>query len=115
MNQGRLLKPARVARGRRCCAFGVRPRKEGWLPDATMDGIALDFDQWPASLSPYLTSRDRVLDVNDGRSGFTIDWRQDLPVYSYYDLAATGRHWTKREHIVGGKLVTESLEASAKP
>jgi len=87
--------------------LSIRPRKEGWLPDATVNGAPLDFERWPTCLSPYLTCRDRVLDVNDGRSGFTIDWRQQLPVYSYYNLGGKDRRWTKREQIVNGKLVVE--------
>jgi len=87
--------------------LSVSPRKQGWLPDATVNGAPLDFDRWPTCESPYLTCRDRVLDVNDGRTGFTIDWRAQLPVYSYYDLSGKERRRTRTERIVDGKLVVE--------
>ena len=54
--------------------------RSGWLPDASINGVPLDFDRWPTCESPYVSCRDRVLDVNDGRQGFTIDWQGDLPV-----------------------------------
>lgn len=57
-----------------------------WLPDATINGTALDFGRWPTCESPYLTVRDRVLDANDGREGFTIDFTGELPVYEYYEI-----------------------------
>jgi len=74
------------------------------LPEAVVNGVTLDFDRWPTSESPYVTCRDRVLDVNDGRQGFTVDWRGDVPKYAYYDITDAGRKITKRQHIKNGKL-----------
>ena len=51
-----------------------------------------------------MSCRDRVLDVNDGRQGFTIDWRGDLPEYTYYDVSGSNRKLTGREWIQEGKL-----------
>ncbi len=64
---------------------------QGWLPLASVDGQPLDFDGWPVCESPYVTSRDRVLDVHDGVQGLTIDWRGDLPIYSYYNVPPVKR------------------------
>ena len=73
----------RSSRGR---LLSVRHTAEGWLPEASVDGVRLDFDRWPTCESPYMSLRDRVLKVNDGRHGFTIDWRGDLPVYERHEL-----------------------------
>ena len=73
-------------RGCRCSPEGCGGGSLGWLPEAEVNCVPLDFDRWPACLSPYVRCEDRVLDVNDGRRGFTIDWRGDLPVYRHYRL-----------------------------
>lgn len=71
----------------------VQHRPDGWLPEASVDGVRLDFDRWPTTESPYVTCRDRVLDVNDGHEGFTVDWRGEWPVYSHYRVDSEGgRH-----------------------
>jgi hypothetical protein len=84
----------RSTRGNR---LQLRYRSPGWLPDASINGVALDFDRWPTCESPYVRCRDQVLDVNDGHSGFTIDWQGDYPQYSYYEIADGQRRITRRE------------------
>jgi hypothetical protein len=59
----------------------LRHQSPGWLPEASINGTRLDFDRWPTSASPYLSCRDQILEVNDGRSGFTINWQGDWPIY----------------------------------
>lgn len=78
-----------------------------WLPDASVNGAKLDFEQWPICESPYVQCADRVLAVNDGHSGFTIDWHGDLPEYTYYDLRDGRRVVTRRRFLRDGKI-TES-------
>lgn len=82
-------------------------REGSWLPDATVNGASLDFDRWPTCESPWLTVRDRVLDANDGREGFTIDFTGDLPAYEYYEIADGRRHVTGREYAANGAIVRE--------
>jgi hypothetical protein len=67
-----------------------------WLPEAAVNGTRLDFDRWPISESPYLTSAEGVLEVNDGHNAVRIDWRGQTPAYTYYELAAGGRRETGR-------------------
>ncbi|MDP6040925.1 MAG: hypothetical protein QGG64_20415, partial [Candidatus Latescibacteria bacterium] len=64
----------------------IRHNPDDWRPIASVNNIALDFDQWPTCESPYLTCRDGVMDVNDGTSGFKVNWKNDLPEYKYYDI-----------------------------
>jgi hypothetical protein len=67
----------------------------------------VDLHAWPIFESPYASCRDRVLDVNDGRQGFTVDWRGALPEYRYYDIVDGERVMTRREWIEDGALRTE--------
>jgi len=78
-----------------------------WLPDASVNGARLDFERWPTCESPWLSVRDRVLDANDGREGFTINFTGDLPVYEYYELADGARRVTGREFVANGEIVYE--------
>lgn len=64
----------------------IRHVSEGWLPEAWINGEKVDFDNWPICESPFVTCRDRVLDVHDGRQGFTVDWTGRKPVYSYFEI-----------------------------
>lgn len=57
-----------------------------WRPIASVNDVPLDFDRWPTCESPYLTCRDGVMDVNDGVSGFRVNWQGELPEYTYYDV-----------------------------
>jgi hypothetical protein len=91
----------------RAHTLDLRHAGEGWLPEAQINGVRLDFDRWPTCESPYVTCRDQVLDVNDGRQGFTVDWRGDLPEYTYYDLAGGERRTTRRERVENGVLRVE--------
>ena len=84
----------------------LRHTSVGWLPEASVNGVPLDFDRWPTCESPYVKCRDRVLDVNDGRKGLSIDWRGDDPAYTYYDIRGTQRKVIRREFIEQGKLTT---------
>ncbi|MDA0349082.1 MAG: EF-hand domain-containing protein [Verrucomicrobia bacterium] len=83
----------------------VPNRYNDWLPNSSINGATLDFAEWPICESPYVKSRDRVLDVNDGHAGFTIDWSGDLPEYSYYNLVNGTPVITRKEFIKAGKLV----------
>lgn len=69
----------------------LRHKSPGWLPDASVNGTRLDFDGWPTGASPYVSCRDRILDVNDGRSGFTVNWQGDWPVYEHYSISDSPR------------------------
>jgi len=86
----------------------LRHRSPGWLPDASINGIPLDFSRWPTCESPYVTCRNRVLDVNDGRQGFTINWQGDLPIYTCYDLRGGRRVTTSHRLIRTGKLIDDA-------
>ena len=85
----------------------IRHTAKGWLPDASVNGVQLDFDAWPTGASPYLSCRDMVLDVNDGREGFRVDWTADLPSYSYYRIEQGRKVVTRREWVQAGKLQVE--------
>jgi hypothetical protein len=77
----------------------IQYAERGWLPKASVDERPLDFDQWPISESPYLTCRDRMLDINDGKQGLTIDWRGETPIYTYFEIVDGERRETGREFI----------------
>ena len=64
----------------------IRFNSEDWRPIASVNGVKLDFDRWPTCESPYLTCRDGVMDINDGTSGFKVNWQDDLPEYTYYEI-----------------------------
>jgi hypothetical protein len=49
--------------------------------DTQVNGKPLDFATWSIYDSPYLTHKDGVLTVNDGKAGFVVDFTGDLPVY----------------------------------
>ncbi len=91
-----------VYRSTRGHTLDIRYNPENWLPHASVNGVELDFDRWPTCESPYVTCRDQVLDVNDGRQGFTVDWRGDLPEYTYYDITNGRKTMTRRERIEDG-------------
>ncbi len=98
----------RSTRGHR---LEIRHRSDGWLPAASVGGVALDFDRWPAAKSPCLQCRDRVLDVNDGRTGLEINWQGPTPVYTGYRLEDGGRTVTGREYLgADGTLVREKQQ-----
>ena len=89
------------ARGHR---LDIRHTQKGWLPDAWVNGAKLEFDAWPTGESPYVSCRNMVLDVNDGREGFRVDWTADLPTYSYYRIeqgrkVVTRREWVENEGL----------------
>jgi len=56
------------------------------LPESTIKGQQIDWVDYPTIQSPYVSANDYVLDVNDGLSGFAVDWRKDYPSYSYYRI-----------------------------
>ena len=96
-----------VYRSTRGHTIDIKHAPKGWIPEVSINGVRLDHERWPTCQSPYVTCRDRVLDVNDGRQGFTVDWRGDLPVYTYYDLVAGEKKVTRRERIENGRLRVE--------
>lgn len=53
----------------------------GWRPVASVNDVPLDYATWPTCESPYLTCRDGVMCVNDGREGFEVDWSDTNPHY----------------------------------
>jgi len=85
----------------------VRHTEKGWLPDARVNGVKLDFDAWPTGEGPYVSCRDMVLDVNDGRDGFRVDWTADLPTYDYYRIDDGRKVLTRREWVEDGRLRVE--------
>lgn len=64
----------------------IRHNPSDWRPHASVNGATLEYDEWPICESPYLACRDGVMDVNDGRDGFRVDWRGDLPEYERYTI-----------------------------
>ncbi|MFZ5831683.1 MAG: hypothetical protein ACOY3P_16475 [Planctomycetota bacterium] len=68
--------------------FSLQYNVNSWFPKASVKGIPLDFERWPVCESPYVQSRNGVLDVNDGLAGFTVSWQGDSPLYSHYRLDA---------------------------
>ncbi|MBL7042062.1 MAG: hypothetical protein ISR77_25735 [Pirellulaceae bacterium] len=92
------------ARGHR---LDVRHTEKGWLPDARVNGVKLEFDAWPTGESPYVSCRNMVLDVNDGREGFRVDWTADLPTYSYYRIENGRKVFTRREWVEDERLRVE--------
>jgi hypothetical protein len=76
----------------------------GAFPKAWIDGMPLDFDQWPVCESPFVTCRNGVLDANDGKRGFTVDWSGEYPVYTYYDLEGGRKKTTGVEWLDHGVL-----------
>jgi hypothetical protein len=66
----------------------LQHRGRDWRPNASVNDVPLDWESWPICESPYLTCRDGVMDVNDGRNGFKVDWQGDLPKYDYYTKEA---------------------------
>jgi len=75
-----------VYRSTRGHTIDLRHNPDDWRPIASVNGTCLDFDRWPICESPYVTCRDGVLSVNDGKQGIRIDWRGEFPVYTSYDV-----------------------------
>ena len=69
--------------------LGIRHSGQRWRPDASVNGVDLDYETWPICESPYLSCRDGVMKVNDGQEGMEVDWSGDLPVYKRYSCDAT--------------------------
>ncbi|MGV3663584.1 MAG: hypothetical protein ACO1TE_25670 [Prosthecobacter sp.] len=68
----------------RSIPFSLQYDDSSWFPKASVKGAPLDFENWPVCESPYVTSRNGVLDVNDGKNGFTVTWQGDKPAYAAY-------------------------------
>ncbi len=66
--------------------FSLEFNAESWFPKASVKGVALDFDKWPTCESPYVNCRNSVMNVNDGRAGFSVGWKGGKPVYSSYQV-----------------------------
>jgi len=64
----------------------IQHNPNDWRPIASINNKPLDFDQWPTCESPYVTCRNGIMNVNDGQSGFTVNWQNDLPKYTYYNV-----------------------------
>jgi hypothetical protein len=47
----------------------------------TIGGAPVSYDAWPVYDGPYVSQRDGVLAVNDGKEGFVVDFSGRLPVY----------------------------------
>ena len=67
-------------------ALAIQHNPDDWRPNASVNGTSIDYEAWPICESPYVTCRDGVMDVNDGRQGFSVDWRGELPEYCTYDV-----------------------------
>ena len=81
---------------------------DGRLPDALVNGTPLAFNNWPICESPYVTCRERVLEIHDGKQGLTIDWRGNSPTYTYFDIINGERHTSSREYVNNaGRLIRE--------
>ncbi|MDH5414527.1 MAG: hypothetical protein OEW87_10345, partial [Flavobacteriaceae bacterium] len=71
--------------------FDLRFNDKQWYPIAKVKGVSLDFNRWPVCESPYVSSRDGVLSVNDGLKGFKVDWSGDTPKYTNYAVKQGAR------------------------
>ncbi len=47
----------------------------------TVNDVPVSYQDWPVYGGPYVTQQGGVLTVNDGVSGFAVDFTGDLPVY----------------------------------
>ena len=56
------------------------------VAEAWIDGSKVDVGTWPVYSSPYVKQSGGVMTVNDGSSGYVVDFTGDLPVY---------KAWTK--------------------
>ncbi|NQU43627.1 hypothetical protein HQ520_10095 [bacterium] len=52
-----------------------------WLPEASINGEDLDWENWPVLESPYVSCENGILSVTDGRDGFIVDWSGETPVF----------------------------------
>lgn len=60
--------------------------------DVSVDGKQMNFKNWQLYDSPYISCKNSVLTVNDGREGFIVDFRGDLPVYKNWTADTVGEH-----------------------
>lgn len=68
--------------------FSLHYNDASWFPHASVKGVPLDFERWPICESPYVRSRAGTLEVNDGRTGFRVAWRDNVPVATSYKVEA---------------------------
>lgn len=66
--------------------FSLQYDESSGFPKASVKGVPLNFEQWPICESPYVSSRNGVLNVNDGQAGFRVSWQGEAPVYSQYKV-----------------------------
>ena len=101
------LKTERLARYNSSRGHVLTIRHTGFdtgLPKSTINGTKVDFETYPTIESPYVTAEDHVLDVNDGKSGFTVDWRKEYPSYSYYHIEKEKKRVFRRIWVENGKM-----------
>ena len=77
---------------------------ETGLPESTINGFDVDFKTYPTLQSPYVISKDHVLDVHDGKSGFTVDWQKEFPSYSYYRIEEGKKVVFRRVWVESGRV-----------
>jgi len=107
LDLGRLNKMDRLARYTSTRGNVVSIRHTGFdtgLPESTINGTKVDFETYPSLESPYATSKHHVLDVNDGKTGFTVDWRKEHPAYSYYRIEQGKRQVIKTIWVENGEV-----------
>jgi hypothetical protein len=53
----------------------IQHRGEEWRPTAKVNGAAIEYAKWPTCESSYVRREGGVMEVEDGESGFRVDWR----------------------------------------
>jgi|GEM_PF-3559442 len=74
------------------------------LPDASIQGKKINWQKYPTLDSPYVSVKDYVLNVNDGVSGFLVDWSRKYPVYSYYRFKGGKKEFYKKLWVEDGAI-----------
>ncbi len=79
------------------------------LPESSINNMDVDFDSFPTIESPYVSSKDHVLDVNDGKSGFQVDWHKEYPSYTYYRFEQEKKIRYKRVWVENDKVKNQTI------
>jgi len=101
------LKTNRIVRYTSTRGHSLTIRHTGFdtgLPESTINGSSVNFENYPTIESPYVSSGNYVLDVCDGKSGFTVDWSKEYPSYAYYLVKDGKKESVRRVWVKNGKV-----------
>ncbi|MEM1138067.1 MAG: hypothetical protein AAGI07_19710, partial [Bacteroidota bacterium] len=59
-------------------------QKNGLRAKGSINGEALDYEKWADGgvyKSPYVSLKNSKLSISDGKEGYSIEWKNGLPVY----------------------------------